>query len=685
MFNLFFFFQCSVQKLWDLTKDMIIPSKPAEQRQAALVFYRKLIQGQKNLSLMRAHFFSVIQNHEVPEDITYRFELLKSLTENGKNITHFEEEIGNFMLQWVTSIVEAKLTEYYLEIIVNLIKFNTAHVNDVLVGIVQNACQLSCYIDDTSTVLQCLSVLDSAICYAVFPHETLNLCIIALCRTVNKESYCQTSWKIMRNLLGSNFGHSSLLFMCHILNDHNSYDEAVLRGAVFHINMGLWGANVSNVPMFKCTPSTVLLSFLHALDSKRIIVTYEVVLSIQRLIQNCGEDLAEPSWDVICDILQSIAENIRYYEKNGLSKEHPVQKHFHDTLDSIETLIRKNNIAANIDLIYDLIEKVSEDRPESSVVELIEYRTNRITATCPQWLEALNKFIDRFYKMSNSSIRVKAVQSLMSIMEKNRAGYEEEILERIVMPHFSNIHQESDCSVRVAVAKLLVDFTLHCDTKRCVELLEIIEKLLNRPFEIFQNDGTIFTTEREIQDVIVIVEGLIQIFLIKLYHLPSSHAIRIFQLLIGHLDQNYQRSNVIECSSKIKLTIFKWMLNARANSSFHIGYPDQLTGTVVFSNYLGIDGTHQQHSVVFLQPQQTGLQQSQSSDIIPAPNFTTISIRRGCKIIVKCLESEKDWNVVHLVLKELPNIMQNKALIQGNDVDSLTRSLHKRVSTFFLF
>lgn len=129
----------TIKKLWDLTKDLIVPHKPAEQRQTALVFYQKLIQGQyENLSIMRGHFFRVIENHEVAEDITFRLELLKTLTDNGKNIQYFEESIGSFMLQWIPAIVEAGITESFLEMLVNVIKFNAAHLEKfVVVGIIQ--------------------------------------------------------------------------------------------------------------------------------------------------------------------------------------------------------------------------------------------------------------------------------------------------------------------------------------------------------------------------------------------------------------------------------------------------------------------------------------------------------------------------------------------------------------------
>jgi hypothetical protein len=41
-----------------------------------------------------------------------------------------------------------------------------------------------------------------------------------------------------------------------------------------------------------------------------VIVTYEVTLSIQSLIKKRANELSEPSWDVICDILERIGHNI---------------------------------------------------------------------------------------------------------------------------------------------------------------------------------------------------------------------------------------------------------------------------------------------------------------------------------------------------------------------------------------
>lgn len=66
--------------------------------------------------------------------------------------------------------------------------------------------------------------------------------------------------QIMRNLLGTHMGHCALYTMCRLLQDVNfQRDVRLLRGAVFYVNMGLWGAH--RIPKLECTPTSVLPSF----------------------------------------------------------------------------------------------------------------------------------------------------------------------------------------------------------------------------------------------------------------------------------------------------------------------------------------------------------------------------------------------------------------------------------------
>lgn len=234
-----------------------------------------------------------------------------------------------------------------------------------------------------------------------------------------------------------------------------------------------------------------------------------------------------------------------------------LKNHFHENITCIEKLLQdeKSKILANYDRIYDLIERVAENRPEPSVLQLIDYRSSKITATRPEWLQLLSTFVQRFYKMSNTTIRIKVIKSLMHIMDLNRSCYEEEILERVVIPLFGQVCNETDVLLRCAVANALIDFARHCDTKRCGELLDILEKMINRPYEQYKLHGQEVKQEQDIVDIVTAVDGLIEVFIVKLYRLPSCHAIKIFNILVGHLELNYHNPKVFEQANVVRYKV----------------------------------------------------------------------------------------------------------------------------------
>lgn len=60
----------------------------------------------------------------------------------------------------------------------------------------------------------------------------------------------------------------------------------------------------------------------------------------------------------------------------------------------------------------------------------------------------------------------------------NRSRYEDELIERIVVPYTQHVDVDPDITIRTVTANLLIDLCLECDTKRCIELLDILEKVL---------------------------------------------------------------------------------------------------------------------------------------------------------------------------------------------------------------
>lgn len=390
-------------------------------------------------------------------------------------------------------------------------------------------------------------------------------------------------------------------------------------------------------------------------------------------------------------------------------------------------MLQRNEAATDPDTIYAVIEYVCEDRSEKSVIQLMEYKATKISPTEPQWLHTLQCFIERFFNMRNISIRNQSIQVLSQVMETNRAAYEEEILERIVIPLFANVHQEGDASVRTSVGKLLIGFIAHCDTKRSLELLDIVEKICNRPFDKFTDEAKfVLKHDTESQHILTIIEELIrvsrrtseideantasnltsntfQVFVLKLYHLPASHAIKIFHILCNHLEKYYHKPLLLDTSILVRKKLFQWLLRLRANATYHVGHLDD-SNVPRFSHHLSIELSDvnyrsaqvagstalppaaQQAKISQTATQTTALAAQQippdiSHSMHSIETLSTIPVRRMFKIITDCLKTETDWSVVQLVLYELPNVLQNKALLRGTDVDTFAGATINLVST----
>lgn len=139
--QVFFRLQAFVIKLWELTKDLIQNNRQTEHRQTALIFYKNLFQHQsRNLAMMREFFFNVIRDHKIDEDLQIRVDMLMALSENGKVIIKFEENIGQFMLDLAPSVMNGsnKLIHDFLDMLANIIQYNASHLESViLVGLVE--------------------------------------------------------------------------------------------------------------------------------------------------------------------------------------------------------------------------------------------------------------------------------------------------------------------------------------------------------------------------------------------------------------------------------------------------------------------------------------------------------------------------------------------------------------------
>ncbi|XP_037239217.1 tuberin isoform X8 [Falco biarmicus] len=651
---------------------MLQPERPVEARHAVLHLLKSIVQGQgERLGILRAHFFKVIKDYPSNEDLHERLEVFKALTGNGRYITYLEEELADFVLQWM----DVGLSSEFLLVLVNLVKFNSCYLEDYVADMVHKICLLCIQTSSSVDIEISLQVLDAVVCYNCLPSENLPVFIITLCRTINVKELCEPCWKLMRNLLGTHLGHSAIYNMCRIMEDRAYMaDAALLRGAVFFVGMALWGAH--RLSSLKNSPTSVLPSFLKAMTCPNAVVSYEIVLSITRLIKKYGKELQAVTWDILLDIMERLLQQLQSLESQEL------KSIVHDLLTTVEELCDQNEFHGSEERFFELVERCADQRPESSVLNLITYRAQSIHPAKDGWIHNLQMLMERFFRNeSRSAVRIKVLDVLSFVLSINRQFYEEELINLVVISQLAHIPEDKDHQVRKLATQLLVDLAEGCNTHHFNSLLDIIEKVaahsLSSPSELEERD--LLSYSASLEDVKTAVLGLLIILQTKLYSLPSSHAMRVYEMLIHHVQRHYIYAYSLAVASSIRLQVFDFLLMLRADSLHRLGLSNK-DGAVRFSPYCLCDFVEAEKRTSEKKPTGT-LSPPSGSPSVPSQNAT---IRIGhlpysmvFGVLLQCLKQETDWKVLKLVLNKLPESLRYKVLFLTSpcNIDLLASAL----------
>uniref|UniRef100_A0A671KGG5 Tuberin-like n=1 Tax=Sinocyclocheilus anshuiensis TaxID=1608454 RepID=A0A671KGG5_9TELE len=646
----------AVEAVWKAVEDMMQPEQPPEAHHAVLVLLRAIIQGQgERLGPLRAYFFKIILDYQPSnEDLAERLEVFKALTENGKDITYLEEEIARFVLLWM----DIGLSSDFLHVLVNLVKFNSCYLDENVSLMVQKICLLCNRTTSSTDIEVALQVLDAVVCYNCLPSDSLTVFIITLCRTVNVKEFCESCWKLMRKVLGTHLGHSAIYTMCRIMEERvYSEDAALLRGAVFFVGMALWGAH--RLPALKNTPTLVLPSFYKAMSCTNEVVFYEIVLSITRLIKKYGRELLVVTWDILLSIIEKLLQQIQMMGSPDL------KVIVYELLSTVEELYEQNDFHGSSQRFFSLVEKCADKRPDASVLMLISYRAQSIQPAKDGWLQNLLKLMEKFFRNeSRTVIRIKVLYILSFVLSTNRQLYEEELIEVVVIPQLGQIAEDRDLSVRKQATQLLVDLAEGCSTHHFSSLLDIIEKVA-RPLTCSMEGERELSVESPMEDVRTAILGLLDILQSKLYSLPASHASRVYELLISHLQLHYKNKYYSATGSSIRLKVFDFLLMMRADSLHRLGVPNK-DGVLRFSPYCHCDVGESEKRVTDKKP--TGTVSPPTGS--PTPAAPPSSIRTAYlpyslafSVLLQCLKMENDWKVLKLVLDKMSCTIQYKVLV----------------------
>ncbi|XP_014649051.1 PREDICTED: tuberin isoform X3 [Ceratotherium simum simum] len=666
----------AVEALWKAVADLLQPERPPEARHAVLALLKAIVQGQGDrLGILRALFFKVIKDYPSNEDLHERLEVFKALTDNGKHITYLEEELAEFVLQWM----DVGLSSEFLLVLVNLVKFNSCYLDEYIASMVHMICLLCVQTVSSVDIEVSLQVLDAVVCYNCLPAESLPLFIVTLCRTINVKELCEPCWKLMRNLLGTHLGHSAIYNMCRLMENRAYMEDApLLRGAVFFVGMALWGAH--RLYSLRNSPTSVLPSFYEAMTCPNEVVSYEIVLSITRLIKKYRRELQAVTWDILLNIIERLLQQLQSLDSPEL------RTIVHDLLTTVEELCDQNEFHGSQERYFELVERCADQRPESSLLNLITYRAQSIHPANDGWIHNLQLLMERFFRNeSRSAVRIKVLDVLSFVLLINRQFYEEELINSVVISQLSHIPEDKDHQVRKLATQLLVDLAEGCHTHHFNSLLDIIEKVIARslspPPELEERDVAAYSASLE--DVKTAVLGLLVILQTKLYTLPASHAMRVYEMLVSHIHLHYKHNYTLPIASSIRLQAFDFLLLLRADSLHRLGLPNK-DGVVRFSPYCLCD---------YMEPER-GSEKKAGGPLSPStgppgPVPAGPAARPGSlpysllfRVLLQCLKQEPDWKVLKLVLSKLPESLRYKVLIFTSpcSVDQLSSALCSMLS-----
>ena len=256
------------------------------------------------------------------------------------------------------------------------------------------------------------------------------------------------------------------------------------------------------------------------------------------------------------------------------------------------------------------------------------------------WLERLATMMERLYiKEDRQVVRLKVLEVLREVVTSNLILYEDELLEKGVLPFFLSVEREPDMVVRVQAVRLIALFAVKSSGKHLQDLVDILERIVKKFGESpLSQDTAIVYSQSDLDHTLEAVKGLIDCFTAKIYLGPANIAKNCYFILVKVLDNIYVRPHFIELSGNTRLEIFNMLLSIRANTEYHLGLPRQ-------------DGRYSYSPLVVCETEQ------------PVEGAVSISLTKACKCVLKCLQGETDWAVLESVLKKLPGTLQNKGLL----------------------
>jgi hypothetical protein len=102
----------------------------------------------------------------------------------------------------------------------------------------------------------------------------------------------------------------------------------------------------------------------------------------------------------------------------------------------------------------------------------------QLSTAKPGWFQCLTAFTEKHLRQEvRSSLKAKALNLITKICLANMSIYEEDLIDKIILPHMKNLENDGDPAMRQSGVKFVLDFLMESSSKKGHNLLRILEKV----------------------------------------------------------------------------------------------------------------------------------------------------------------------------------------------------------------
>ncbi|MCP9261515.1 Heterogeneous nuclear ribonucleoprotein Q [Dirofilaria immitis] len=499
---------------------------------------------------MRDTFFSLIRSMGLSD---LSLEWFVALSMNGDKVTGFEYDFMSLQLSWLREVLDLNLMDHrhavrVLQLTQQAIKTNAGFItNNEIDDVVHNVCLRICRKADHLTY-ECLLLLGTVLKYGRIPDTKLLILITTLCSVMNEEKWGPTAWNVMRDLLGSHYGHNVIKLLLDLLNDSaNCPKTQVLVGAIYCIHTALWSR--------QCHPSKHVAS-----NGSNSQVINEVLIAIKRLLNSNGKSLQQLSWHYILQLLKhalKLCEQISWKEKVDEQR-----SRVHHLLSVIENLYHDGDYTGSPEMLYSLIESCIDERPVASVIALFDYRISCLDPFISNWLPTLQQLVQQHLQdFHPAAVREKAVSVLHTVYMKYHWLQERAVVTDFICPILGSCVHENNAKIQYQMLNVLFDVAKTVSLRESdtddlfLMIMEIASSFLALDLD----------TAEAFENMEIVVGDVCEVLAERFSDLRSAHLRYIIHILCEHLHSHYQHGFIREIGSEIRERIFSALLTLICN------------------------------------------------------------------------------------------------------------------------